>query len=283
MSEAPLPRIADWAGGSYDTSIPWPTSSDVRIFDLSVELRTGMPRHPYHPPFGLAMAKVHGQGSYPDGITSAMAQFVTGDNVGSHVDALGHIAVDGHVHGGRPVGEQSATDGISVGAVTELPPLIGRGHLLDAEVLFGRELTPADGIGPEQLEQWFADRAQPGRGDVVLVRTGWMKKWPDYDEYLGLTTGLPGVTVEGARWLSSRGILATGSDTMNYEHKPDVKVVALRVHVHNLVESGIPIMESLDLEALAAARAYDFLFVALPLRLRGGTGSPLRPVAVVTR
>lgn len=172
MSEAPLPRIADWAGGSYDTSIPWPTSSDVRIFDLSVELRTGMPRHPYHPPFGLAMAKVHGQGSYPDGITSAMAQFVTGDNVGSHVDALGHIAVDGHVHGGRPVGEQSATDGISVGAVTELPPLIGRGHLLDAEVLFGRELTPADGIGPEQLEQWFADRAQPGRGDVVLVRTG---------------------------------------------------------------------------------------------------------------
>ncbi len=250
-----------------------------------------MPRPPYHPPFGLAMAKLHGlamaklhgQGMYPGGIYSAMAQFVTGDNVGSHVDALGHMAVDGLVHGGRPVGAQSSTGGLAVGSVTELPPLIGRGHLVDAEVLFGRELTPADGLGPCELERWFTDRDEPGRGDVVLVRTGRMKKWPDYDDYLGLTTGLPGVTLEGAQWLSSRGILATGSDTMKHEHKPDVKGVSLCVQVHNLVESCIPVMESLDLEALAAAKAYDFLFLALPLRLRGGTGSPLRPVAVVTR
>ena len=116
MSELPIERIAHWAGGSYDTSVDWPINRDMSIFDLSVELATGMPRHPYHPPFGLAMAKLHGQGMYPGGISSAMAQFVTGDNVGSHVDALGHIAVDGLVHGGRPVGAQSSTGGWRSGA-----------------------------------------------------------------------------------------------------------------------------------------------------------------------
>lgn len=281
---SPSSRTATWAGGHHDMSVLWPSTPDVRVYDLAVELSPGMPRHPYHPPFGFALAKQHGQGNYPDGISSSMEMLTTGAHVGTHVDALGHIAKDGKVYGGRDVHDaQSAERGLEVGSVLEVPPLIARGHLVDAEAIYGRELTPADGIGAEHLEQWFADREQPGPGHVVLVRTGWMRKWPDYDDYLGLTTGLPGVRLDGARWLSDRGILATGSDTMNYEHKPDVKVVALSVHVHNLVEQGIPIMESLDLERLAADGVHQFLFLALPLRVRGGTGSPLRPVAIADR
>jgi kynurenine formamidase len=118
---------------------------------------------------------------------------------------------------------------------------------------------------------------------VVLVRTGWMRYWDDNDRYLGLQTGLPGMKREGAEWLSARGIIATGSDTVNYEHKPDIAKAALSVHEHNLVEKGIYILECLNLETLAAHRAYDFTFIALPLRIRGGTGSPLRPVAIVER
>lgn len=276
--------IENWSGGHLDLSIPWPTSNDVRVYDLAVRLETGMPRHPYHPPFGFALAKLHGEGMYPGGISSSMEMLTTGGHVGTHVDALGHIAVDGKVFGGRDVMDaQSATHGLEVGSVEEMPPLLGPGHLIDAELVYGRELTPADGIGAEHLDAWFADRPTPGPGSVVLLRTGWMKKWPDYNAWLGLTTGLPGMRLDGAQWLSERGILAVGSDTVNYEHKPSVAVVALQVHVHNLVEKGIPIMECLDLETLAADGVHDFFFMALPLRVRGGTGSPLRPVAVASR
>ena len=55
------------------------------------------------------------------------------------------------------------------------------------------------------------------------------------------------------------------------------------VHVHLLVERGIHIIECLNLEELAAARIYEFLFVALPLKIRGGTASPIRPVAVISK
>lgn len=276
--------MADWAGRSIDTDITWPTSSKVRIFDLAVGLVPGMSRHPAHPPYAFAMAKQHGQHNYPDGISSAMELFTTGGHVGTHVDALGHISKDGKIFGGHSIIDmQSVTGGLSEGSAEEIPPLIGRGHLLDGERFFGRTLTSADGFGPTELEAWFKDKDEPTPGSIFLIRTGWMKYFEDSDKYLGLTTGLPGVTRAGAEWLSDRGILACGSDTMNYEHKPDPTKVSLTVHVHNLVEKGIFIMESMNLEELAAAKAYDFTFVALPLRIRGGTGSPIRPIAIVGR
>src|SRR6185437_15539719 len=87
----------------------------------------------------------------------------------------------------------------------------------------------------------------------------------------------PGPALEGARWLSQRGVFAAGSDTVAFEKVPDA---AMPVHVHLLVESGIHIIECLNLEELAAAGVREFLFVALPLKIRGGTASPIRPVAV---
>lgn len=274
--------IANWSGSFYETTIAWPTTGPSRIYDLSVRLEAGMPRHPYHPPFGFALAKQHGEGMYPDGVSSSMEILVTGGHVGTHVDALGHIAKDGKVFGGRDITHaQSATGGLEVGSVEEVPPLIGAGHLVDAEEILGRELLPADGITAEHLSAWFAGRTEPGPGSVVLVRTGWMKKWPDFNTYLPITDGVPGVTLDGAQWLSARGVLAVGADTHMFEHKPSISQVSLHVHVHLLVEAGIPIMESLNLEPLAASGAREFLFVALPLRVAGGTGSPLRPVAIV--
>lgn len=272
-----------WGGGTWNGDIEWPRSGDaVRAYDLAVRLEHGMVHHAAHPPFSYTLVKQHGEHPYPGGISSAMELITMAGHAGTHVDAPGHISLDGCVFGGRAVeGQQLPHSGVRVGSVEELPPLVGPGHLVDGEALFGRELSNEDGFGIAELEEWFAHHPAPGPGHIVVFRTGWMKHWNDHDRYLGTTTGLPGVKLEGARWLSARGVRAVGSDTVNFEHKPSVSIPALQVHVHLLVESGIPIMESLALEGLAADRIYDFFFSAAPLRISGGTGSPLRPLAFV--
>ena len=114
-------------------------------------------------------------------------------------------------------------------------------------------------------------------GDVALIRTGWARYWDDPARFISEVHS-PGPKLEGARWLSERKVFAAGSDTAPFEFTPSPE---MGVHVHLLVESGIHIIECLNLEELAASGAKEFLFVAAPLKIRGGTGSPIRPVALV--
>jgi kynurenine formamidase len=128
------------------------------------------------------------------------------------------------------------------------------------------EITPAD------LER--VQRAEVGAGDVVLIRTGWAQYFRDARRYVNATK-MPGAGVDAARWLSSRKVFAAGSDTLAFEKLPS----DLPVHVHLLVESGIHIIEVLNLEELARDGVYEFTFVAAPLKIKGGTGAPVRPLA----
>jgi kynurenine formamidase len=133
-------------------------------------------------------------------------------------------------------------------------------------------------IAPAQLAD--AERAagvEIRSGDVVLLRTGWARYWDDPARFVAQASG-PGPALDGAQWLSTRGVYAAGSDTVGFEKLPDAN---MPVHVHLLVENGIHIIECLNLEELAGAGVAEFLFVALPLKLRGATASPIRPVAIV--
>jgi len=271
----------DWAGRFHETSTSFPSAGKIRAYDLAVALVAGMARHPAHPPYSFVLTKRHGDFAYPGGISAISELFSMGAHVGTHIDALGHLAYCGEIHGGRAIdAAHTPTGGLQIGSAEEIPPLLGPGHLVDGEALFGRELTPADEIGASELESWFSEHGAPGAGSIVLIRTGWMRLWNEPNAYIGLDTGLPGLTRDGAEWLSERGVVAVGGDTMNLEHKV-AGVVSLQVHLHLLFETGIYIMESLNLEVLAADGVRDFTFVASPLRLRGATGSPLRPLAVI--
>jgi kynurenine formamidase len=97
---------------------------------------------------------------------------------------------------------------------------------------------------------------------------------------LGRDSGLPGVDLSGAKWLADSGVSATGADTVDYNQTPDP---ASSVHSYLIVERGVPIIEMLNLEGLARDKVYEFFFMAIPLPIRGGTGSPIRPVAVAAR
>ncbi len=123
-------------------------------------------------------------------------------------------------------------------------------------------------------------------GDVVLLRTGWARYFANFAKFVtggeGDTEARhaaagPGPEIDAARWLSERGVFAAGSDTIAFEKVPAAR---MPVHVHLLVENGIHIIEALNLEELARDRVHEFVFVAAPLKIRGGTGAPMRPIAL---
>lgn len=108
---------------------------------------------------------------------------------------------------------------------------------------------------------------------------GWGQYFEDAARFVSQAHG-PGPELEAARWLNSRKIFAAGSDTVAFEKVPSPE---MPVHIHLLVDSGIHIIENLNLEELARDSIYEFVFVGAPLKIRGATGAPLRPLALVSR
>jgi kynurenine formamidase len=233
-----------------------------------------------HPPYLFSLVKKHGDYVTHDGASSASEGVALGGHVGTHIDALCHFSSRGKLHDGTAAAEvQSYTTGLGRLSVDTIAPIFRRGVLLDIAAHVGVDELPVDfTVTPDHLEAAARNQDVDVRaGDVVLVRTGWARFWDDAARYISQVKG-PGPGAPGARWLSARGIFAAGSDTIAFEKVPDPE---MPVHVHLLVESGIHIIECLNMEQLAADRVYEFVFVAVPLKIRGGTGSPIRPVALV--
>ena len=253
--------------------------SGARVFDLAQPYFVGMPHHPSHPPFLFSLVKQHGEFVGPQGNSSASEAFALGGHVGTHIDALCHFSSRGRLHGGREAAPlQSCAAGLGRFSVDTIAPILRRGVLLDIAGLYGGVLPEDFEIAPEHLET--AVRAQGVEiraGDVALLRTGWAAWWDDPARFIRQVRG-PGPALAGARWLAEHGVFAVGSDTVAFEKVPDA---SMPVHVHLLVEKGIHIVECLNLEELARAGVYEFLFIAAPLKIRGATASPIRPVAVV--
>jgi kynurenine formamidase len=198
---------------------------------------------------------------------------------------LAHVSHDGRLFGGYSAEAAQRGGFFNVLGVETIEPLLCRGILLDvAAARRQQQLAPGYGVTREDLIETAAlEKVDVQSRDVVLVRTGWASLWADPAAYLGQVSGVPGLTVEGAAWLAERGVRATGSDTTAYERiPPGVGHHLLPVHGLLLVEHGIHIIEHLNLEELSHVGVWEFLFVLVPLKLVGATGSPVRPLALVT-
>lgn len=253
--------------------------TSAKVYDLAQPYFTGMPHHHSHPPFLFSLVKSHGEYLGPNGSSSASDAIALGSHVGTHIDALCHFSCNGKLYGGDDAaGLQSYGSGLRRHSIDTVPPILRRGVLLDIAAAAGLDVLPGDfEITAAHLDAAAqAAEVEVRPGDVVLLRTGWAKYFRDPGKFISQVRG-PGPRVPGAQWLSSRGIFAAGSDTVAFEKVPDL---AMPVHVHLLVEHGIHIIECLNLEELAKAAVKEFLFIALPLKLEGATGSPVRPVAV---
>lgn len=254
---------------------------ECRTIDLAQPYYVGMPHHPNHPPFLYGLSKAHGESSR-SGVSAAAESIALGGHVGTHIDALCHFSLRGKLFGGADaIGCQSYASGISVHHVDTIEPIFRRGILLDVARSEGFNVLPEDFVVDADCLERAAKRAEvrAEAGDIVLVRTGWARFWSDAGRFIN-NMRCPGLNREAAAWLSEKGVFAGGSDTIAFEFLPDP---TMPVHIHLLVESGIHIIEALDLEALSQAAVHEFLFAASPLRIRGGTGSPIRPVALAAR
>lgn len=254
-----------------------------KVFDLGMELYHGMPHHPMHSPFMYQMLRTHGDLMYGDGVTAAVDIFGMSCHTGTHLDGLGHFAKNLCLHGGVPVDQgQSKTEGIKSCGIQQVEPILRRGILLDVAATQGVEALGArQTIGPTDLEAAAkAAGVQVQPGDVVLVRTGWIRLWADPRKYYSVQSGQPGLTADGARWITDQGVFCIGSDNFAVEYVPSPENT-MPVHVHCLVEKGVHLLEVVNLEELARAGTHEFLLIITPMKIRGGTASPVRPLAVV--
>lgn len=216
------------------------------------------------------------------GSTGASDRISMSTHSGTHMDSLSHIGYRGLLVDGTPIDGPGVQDdhlGVRMATRENFSPIVSRGVLLDFAALLGVERVPADYVvRAEQFAECCArQEVQIRAGDTVLFRMGWDTIAHDNAAYVAMP--VPGPERDVARLLVERGVVAVGSDTMPFEAAPGD--VPLAVHVELIPKAGVHIFEMLDLRELAATGVHEFLFVAAPLRIRGATGSPVNPLAIV--
>jgi kynurenine formamidase len=225
----------------------------LKIVDLSRELYHGSPTYPGHPPIIHGVWKTH-EDSFRDSgnVHGLSSMFISmPDHAGTHIDAFRHFN-----KGGQPINEYPLENCIVPGICIDL-----------------RHIAPRAEITPDHLAAAvkLSGHKVP-KGGTVLLCTGHHERTFPRREYASENSG---VNVTATEWLAQQGVVHFGIDSMR--PGPEGKVNAL---VHKAcLELDITHIESLcNLEALIGKG--QFRFIGLPLKWRGGTGSPIRAVAV---
>ena len=209
----------------------------------------------------------------------------------SHLDSLDcHIMYEGKGYNGVGYEEVEAADGCPRGSIhAHRNGVVTRGVLFDATLLPGRATldgwlepgTPITYEDLEILEEIQGIRVQPG--DVILLHTGrWIRRealgaWP-------ISDGVAGYHADVAYFLKDRGVAMIGHDMFNDVSPSGVGNISLPLHSLALVSLGVSIFDNLDFTEVAELAKqlgrYEFLFMASPLRIQKGMGSPLNPIAM---
>ena len=203
----------------------------------------------------------------------------------SHIDAFSHVAFDGAFFDGQPDGSVTA-QGAEAGSIEVLANgLVGRGVLLDVPRVRGVPwLEPGEHILREDLEAAeVAEGVTVGTGDILLVRTGCARREAERGPW-DTRNAKAGLHPTTARFLAEREVAVLGSDGNNDTAPSTTEGIGFPIHVLAINAMGVHLLDYLHFEDLArhceATRRWEFLFAAAPLRVVGGTGSPLNPTAI---
>lgn len=234
-----------------------------RLVDLSHAYDADTIYWPTSDPFRLS---VDADGMTAGGYYYAANSFTTSEHGGTHLDAPRHFAA------GRWTTDEIPLDRMMGIAVVVDVSAAAAGNA-------DYQVTDAD------LQAWEATHGPIPDGAILLLRTGYSSRWPDAASYLGTAARgdaavsqlhFPGLHPDAARWLvAERDVASVGIDTASIDFGQSTLFESHRV----LFEQNIPVFENLTrLDALPAIGAY---VIALPMKIAGGSGGPLRAVAVV--
>lgn len=269
-----------------------------KVFNLAIDLKPNMPSFPgrhYQHSFTMNdLDRADGGIGFTDDAITMHQQYST------QWDGLPHAGYDGKLYNNVPTSSVLTHGAQKYSIHLWADKIVTRGVLLDVAKHKGMEyLEKGYVITAADLEATARSQGVEVRsGDCLLIRTGWMtqllaQQWPmRADEILAL--GEPGVGYDAAQWLHEREVACIAVDNIGVEPIPFdpaalEKVVGqgrpmFPMHIEFLVNMGMPLGEIFDFESLAQSCAedgqYDFLFVATPLRIVGGVGSPLSPTAI---
>jgi kynurenine formamidase len=203
----------------------------------------------------------------------------------SHMDGLPHFAHYGLMYNGVPVNSLNPEGAEKLGIGNAHLGVFTRGILIDMPWLRGVDyLEPGTAITVADLEAWEQRTGvRVGSGDVLLIRTGRWERVRQQGEW-NFVGNAAGSHASVARWLKERDVAVIGSDGVSDVMPSGVEGLINPLHALVLVGLGMPLLDNLDLDAVAAAarerNRWEFLFVGSPLRVEGGTGSPMNPLAI---
>ncbi|MBC6366825.1 cyclase family protein [Algoriphagus sp. AK58] len=264
-----------------------------KVYDLSVEYFVGMPS--FHalgdPPYQFWMTHTpHGTVvDNPNKLGESMNAKVsyTGDaismytHMGTHIDALNHFGLNGEIWNGFSAEKHLGDKGWKKTGAETIPPIIGRGVLIDIVSSKGLERLPANYriSSLDLMEALSKQNVELKSGDIVLIRTGQARFYTNSDHYLD---EYPGISLEAAKWLvEEKGIMLLGADNLSFEaFPPERNDNWVPVHTYLLAEKGVMFLEQMNLESLAEDKVYEFAFIGSSLKLKGASGSPIRPIAL---
>jgi kynurenine formamidase len=185
------------------------------------------------------------------------------EHTGAHVDVPSHIHASMMDH---------TVDVISVDT------LVAPASVFDLKPL---SLAPGDLVDAAQLDKIDAANPAPlGQGDIALLDYGWQPRFKVGAGWRSFSENAPGLTEDAVLWIKERGVRAVGADTVACDQPIKDGTVTQKSYGHDdhWLPNGILILENLfNLDQLPGR----VFFVALPLKIKGGSGSPLRPMALV--
>jgi kynurenine formamidase len=260
------------------------TRGDVYSLALPISMRT-VPVPPNRP--GPQHYMIRDGGDFAAGLRrkggfeTTDGVVVLGEHVGTHIDALSHVGDEGRLFNDHSLSGVRSNGARHCG-IERLPALVGRGVLLDVCALHATDrLAPEYLITADDLEACAARQSvEIEPGTIVLVRTGWLSTFHEEGAEAFFRTE-PGIGMGASAWLAERDVTAVGMDNYGVEVVPTEDGRPGPVHRALVRDCGIYLMEMLVLDELAAADPGAFLFMAAPLPILGGVGSPLNPLAIV--
>jgi kynurenine formamidase len=267
------------------------TVTTGKTYSLALPIqRQGVPILDYRgAPMRLALTHQSDVGMFeaygaPDHVGANEDVIVLASHNETHMDALCHVFSERRLYNGFPAESVSAAAGATKLGIDKVRSIVGRAVLLDMPGFLGVERIEAPHIftGEELLACARDEGVEIRAGDILLVRTGWIDAFLEAAGAGGDDALLmqPGIGLDAARTIAELDVAAVGCDNSAVEAIPFDENRFLCVHIELLVKLGLPLIEHLMLAEMAADRCYESLFVAAPLPVVGGTGSPVNPTAI---